>query len=170
MDIFYHSQKFEQNLKSGIVGYVGSKSSRVSQLADRLPKRIWVFKTPKGMKGSIQLIGSLLVSDQLCVAGATEYANVIYYDPFSPESVVFTDSNTPERIDEISGHFQYRFNAAFAANFSGDSGIQAIESNVIRGLETMVTDWGRCQMLERVKDPKSVQPINPFVQSGNART
>jgi hypothetical protein len=38
-----------------------------------LPKRIWVFKTPKGMKGSIQLVGSLLVSDEPRVAVKTEY-------------------------------------------------------------------------------------------------
>ncbi|MFL9914744.1 hypothetical protein PQR75_42350 [Paraburkholderia fungorum] len=51
MDIFYYWQKLEQNLKNGQVGYFGSNNTRMIQLADRLPKRIWVFKTPKGMKG-----------------------------------------------------------------------------------------------------------------------
>jgi hypothetical protein len=84
MDIFYYWQKLEQNLKNGEVGYFGSKNSKIGQLAERLPKRIWVFKTPKGMKGSIQLVGSLLISDEQRVAVNTEYPYVIYYDPFSP--------------------------------------------------------------------------------------
>ncbi|SAL80658.1 hypothetical protein [Caballeronia telluris] len=164
MDIFYHWQKLEHNLKNGEVGHLGSNNSKIVQLAERLPKRIWVFKTPKGMKGSIQLVGSLLVSDEARVAVATDYRNVICYDPFSSESVMFTDSGTPERIQEVSAYFQYRFHSAFSANFNGDAGLQAMESNVVRGLESMVVDWGRCQMLERVKDGKKVQPINPFAK------
>ncbi|NUX56193.1 hypothetical protein [Paraburkholderia youngii] len=162
MDIFYYSQKLEQNLRNGELGHVGSNNAKIVQLAERLPKRIWVFKTPKGMKGSIQLVGSLLVSDEPRVAVNTEYPYVIYYDPFSPESVFYTDSNTPERIREVSGYFQYRFHSAFSANFNGDAGVQVMESNVVRGLEALITDWGTCQMLERVKDRTKVQPINPF--------
>jgi hypothetical protein len=62
MDIFFYWQKLEQDLKNGQVGNFGSNNTRVIQLAERLPKRIWVFKTPKGMRGSIQLLGSLVVS------------------------------------------------------------------------------------------------------------
>ena len=164
MDIFYYWQKLEQNLKNGEVGFFGSNNTKIVQLAERLPKRIWVFKTPKGMKGSIQLVGSLLVSDEPRVAVNTEYPYVVYYDPFSPESVIYTDSNTSERIQEVSGYFQYRFHTAFSANFNGDAGVQVMESNVVRGLEALVTDWGTCQMLERVKDRRKVQPINPFAK------
>jgi hypothetical protein len=77
MDIFYYWQQLEQNLKNGEVGYFGSSNTRIVQLAERLPKRIWVFKTPKGMKGSIQLVGSLLVSDEPRVAVNTESPYVI---------------------------------------------------------------------------------------------
>ena len=164
MDIFYYWQKLEQNLRSGQVGHFGSNNTKIVQLVERLPKRIWVFKTPKGMKGSIQLVGSLLVSNEPRVAVLTDFANVIYYDPFAPESVMFTDSNTPERIQQVSEYFQYRFHSAFAANFNGDAGVQAMESNVVRGLEMLVADWGTCQMLERVGDRKKVQPINPFAR------
>jgi hypothetical protein len=165
MDIFYYSQKLEQDLKNGQVDYFGSSSTKILQLAERLPKRIWVFKTPKGMKGSVQLLGSLLVSDEPRVAAQTSYPHVIYYDPFSPASVMFTDSDTSQRIQEVSAYFQYRFHSAFSANFQGDAGLQAMESNVVRGLESLVADWGKCQMLERVKDRKTVQPINPFAKS-----
>jgi hypothetical protein len=162
MDIFYYWQKLDTNLKNREIGYFGSNNSKLLELAERLPKRIWIVKTPKGMKGSIQLIGSLLASEEPRVAINTQFPNVIYYDPFSPESVIFTDSGTPERIAEVSGYFQYRFHAAFSANFQGDSGVQALESNVVRGLEAMVAGWEKVQMLERVKDPEKVQPINPF--------
>jgi hypothetical protein len=76
--------------------------------------------------------------------------------------VIYTDSNTSERIQEVSGYFQYRFHTAFSANFTGDAGVQAMESNVVRGLEALVANWGTCQMLELVKDRTKVQPINPF--------
>jgi len=164
MDIFYYWQKLETNLKNREVGYFGSNNSKLSELAGRLPKRIWVFKTPKGMKGSIQLVGSLMVCDEPRVAVKTDYPNVIYYDPFSPESVIYTDSDTPERISEVSGYFQYRFHTAFSANFNGDAGIQPLEANVVRGLEAMVANWSKVQMLERVNGPEKVYPINPFAQ------
>ncbi|WP_196788252.1 hypothetical protein [Burkholderia cepacia] len=123
-----------------------------------------MFKTPTGMKGLIQLVGSLLVSDEPRVAVNTNYPTVIYYDPFSPESVIYMESGTAERFAEVSGHFQYRFHTAFSANFQDDAGIQALESNVVRGLETMVAGWPKVQMLERVKEPEKVYPINPFAQ------
>ncbi|MEX3815611.1 hypothetical protein AB3X96_36170 [Paraburkholderia sp. BR13439] len=164
MDIFYYWQKLEQNLKEGPVGYFGSNNTKILELTQRLPKRIWVFKTPRGMKGSIQLVGSLLVSETPCVAVKTDYPNVIYYDPFSSESVMYIDSGTPQRIQEVSGYFQYRFHSAFSSNFQGDAGLQAMESNVVRGFEALVADWDTCQMLDRVKNREKVQPINPFAQ------
>jgi hypothetical protein len=117
------------------------------------------------MKGSIQLVASMLVSDEPRVAVQTDYRKVIYYDVFSPESVVFTDSATPERIQEVSAFFQYRWHTAFAASFKGDAGLQAIEANIVRGLEALVADWDSVQMLERVKDRDKVQPINPFAHA-----
>jgi hypothetical protein len=164
MDIFYYWQKLDQNLKNGQVGYFGSNNTKLAELKERLPKRIWVFKTPKGMKGTVQLVGSLLVSDEAKVAVKTDFSNVIYYDPFSPESVMFTDSDAPARLQEVNQLLQYRFHAAFSSNFQGDAGLQALESNVVRALEAMSANWEKVQMLERVKDPQKVQPINPFAQ------
>ncbi|GJH14436.1 hypothetical protein CBA19CS11_36380 [Caballeronia novacaledonica] len=165
MDVFYYSQSFEQNVKNGLVGTLGSNSPKMAELAERLPRRIWVFKTPKGMKGSIQLVASMLVSDEPRVAVQTDYRKVIYYDVFSPESIVFTDSATPERIQEVSAFFQYRWHTAFAAGFKGDAGLQAIEANIVRGLEALVADWASVQMPELVKERDKVQPINPFAHS-----
>lgn len=165
MDIFYHAQSFEQNIKDGSVGLIGSGSPRIVELSQRLPKRIWVFKTPKGMKGSIQLVASLLVSEEPSVAVQTDQPNVIFYDVFSPHSVVFTDSSSLERVQQVSGYFQYRWHAAFSTSFRGDAGLRAMEADVVRGLEATVMDWARVQMLELVKDRGSVRPINPFAQS-----
>ncbi|GJH17322.1 hypothetical protein CBA19CS22_12290 [Caballeronia novacaledonica] len=158
MDIFYHSQSFEQSVKNGAVGLIGSSSPKIVELSHRLPKRVWVVKTPRGMKGSIQLVASLLISEEPSVAVQTDQPNIIYYDVFSPDSVFFTDSGTPERIREVSEHFQYRWHTAFSASFRGDSGLQAMEADVVRGLETVVADWGKVQMLERVKDREKVRP------------
>jgi hypothetical protein len=92
MDIFYYWQKLETNLKNREVGHFGSNNTKILELVDRLPKRIWVFKTPKGMKGSLQLMGSLVVTDEPQVSVQSDYASIVYYDPFAPESVLFTDS------------------------------------------------------------------------------
>jgi hypothetical protein len=162
MDIFYYWQKFEQDLKNGQVGYFGSNTAKIAELKERLPKRLWVFKTPKGRKGSVQLLGSLLVSDESKVAVNTEYPQLIYYDPFSPESVLFLDSNAPGRVEDVTRLLQYRLLRAFKSNFQGDAGVQALESNVVRELEAMCVDWGKGQLLERVEERKKVQPINPF--------
>ena len=164
MDIFYHSQSFEQTIKNGSVGLIGSSSTKIVELSHRLPKRVWVFKTPRGMKGSIQLVASLLVSEEPSVAVQTDQPHVIYYDVFSPDSVIFTESGTPERIREVSGHFQYRWHTAFSASFRGDAGLQPMEADVVRGLEAMVADWGKVQMLERVNEREKVRPINPFAK------
>ncbi|WP_053572309.1 hypothetical protein [Caballeronia cordobensis] len=162
MDIFYHSQSFEQNVKNGVVGLIGSSSQKIVELTQRLPKRVWVFKTPKGMKGSIQLVASLLISEEPTVAVQTDQPHVIYYDVFASDSVLFTDSGTLEHIEEVSGHFQYRWHTAFSASFRGDAGLQPMEADVVRGLQAIVADWEKVQMLERVKDRDSVRPINPF--------
>ena len=164
MDIFYHSQSFEQNVKNGSVGLIGSSSRKIVELSERLPRRVWVFKTPKGMKGSIQLVASLLVNEAPSVAVQTDQPHVIYYDVFSPQSVVYTNAGTPDRIQEVSRLFQYRWRTAFSASFRGDAGLQAMEADVVRGLQAMVADWEKVQMLERVKDRDNVRPINPFAQ------
>ncbi|MFM0515950.1 MULTISPECIES: hypothetical protein [Caballeronia] len=164
MDIFYYWQKLEQDLKSSRVGYFAFNSPKIGELKQRLPKRLWVFKTPKGMKGSVQLLGALLVSDEPKVAVNSEYSHLLYYDPFSPQSTMFTDSDTRERIEGVTRLLQHRLLHAFKSNFQGDAGLQALESNVVRELEAMTADWAKVQMLERVKDRKKVQPINPFAQ------
>ncbi|MDR5748812.1 hypothetical protein QCE73_37155 [Caballeronia sp. LZ029] len=165
MDIFYYWQKLEQNLRDGQVGYFGSNNTKILELKDRLPKRVWVFKTPKGMKGSVQLLGALLVSDEPKVAVNSEYSHLLYYDPFSPQSTMFTDSDTQERIGGVTRLLQHRLLHAFKSNFQGDAGLQALESNVVRELEALTADWAKVQMLERVKDGDKVQPINPFARS-----
>ncbi|WP_454872466.1 glyoxalase superfamily protein [Paraburkholderia xenovorans] len=48
--------------------------------------------------------------------------------------------------------------------FNGDAGIHPLQADVMRGLEAMVADWSKVQMLERVKEPEKVYPINPFAQ------
>ncbi|SAK82562.1 hypothetical protein AWB76_05650 [Caballeronia temeraria] len=164
MDIFYYWQKLEQDLKNGHVGYFGSNNTKILELKERLPKRVWVFKTPKGMKGSVQLLGSLLISDEPKVAVNSEYPNRIYYDPFSPHSVMFTDLDTQERIETVTRLLQHRLLHAFKSNFQSDAGLQALESNVVRELEAMTADWDKVQFLERVPNADKVRPINPFAR------
>ncbi|BBU33387.1 hypothetical protein BTHE68_71210 (plasmid) [Burkholderia sp. THE68] len=51
----------------------------------------------------------------------------VFYGPESPKSVLFTNSDTDDRLTEITELFNNRYQAAFRANFQGVNGIQEIE-------------------------------------------
>ena len=59
MDAFYYWRNYEQDLKAGLPGYFKSSSDKLQILADGQPEFIWVFKTPPGRKGQLQLLGRL---------------------------------------------------------------------------------------------------------------
>jgi hypothetical protein len=165
MDIFYHSPGFEKSINSGGIGSICATGTKLVELASRLPKRIWVFATPKGQRGSIQLIASVLVTEAPTVAVQADQLNPVFYDVFSQESVFYTDSATSDRVEQISALFKYNWHAAFSVNFRGDAALQAMEANSVRAVQAMVADWEKIQLLERVRDKVSVQPINPFAHS-----
>ena len=55
MDIFYYWKDIESDLKAGRLGYFRSSRAKLAEFQAATPDNIWVFKTPKGRKGEIQL-------------------------------------------------------------------------------------------------------------------
>ena len=57
-----------------------------------------------------------------------------------------------------------RSNRCAAISAWRNTRLQSLESNVVRALEAMSGDWGKVRMLERVKNRKKVQLMNPFAK------
>ena len=74
--------------------------------------------TPKGRKDRQQLIGSFLITESRPVSFVPKWNYNLFYDAASPGSVLYTDSASPEKIDEVSDYFNRRFNATRPINRS----------------------------------------------------
>jgi hypothetical protein len=72
----------------------------------------------------------------------------LFYDAASPRSVLYTDSDSPEKIDEVSNYFNRRFNATGKSNLHGEKGVREMEADVVRGFEKLVQDYARVQLLD----------------------
>ncbi|WP_225031014.1 hypothetical protein [Paraburkholderia sp. XV] len=59
MDIFYYWKDFVSDVNEGRIGTLGTDTDKLAELQERLPRKVWTFITPKGMKGNIKLIGSM---------------------------------------------------------------------------------------------------------------
>ncbi len=63
MDIFYYWKNYASDMKEGRVGTLGSEGDKLEELKQRLPRKVWTFVTPKGMKGKLQVVGSFLITE-----------------------------------------------------------------------------------------------------------
>ena len=148
MDIFYHWKDFALDVKEGRIGTLGSDGAMLEQLKERLPRKVWTFATPKGRKGRLQLIGSFLITDSKPVSFVPKWKHNLFYDAASPRSVLYTDSASPERIDEVSDYFNRQFNATGKFTVSGEKGIREMEADVVRGFEKLVQDYPTLQLMD----------------------
>jgi hypothetical protein len=148
VDIFYHWKDFALDVKEGRIGTLGSDGAVLEQLKERLPRKVWTFATPKGRKGRLQLIGSFLITDSKPVSFVPKWKHNLFYDAASPRSVLYTDSASPERIDEVSDYFNRQFNATGKFTVSGEKGIRDMEADVVRGFEKLVQDYPTVQLMD----------------------
>ena len=148
MDIFYRWKDFTLDVKEGRVGTLGSDAAVLEHLKERLPRKVWTFVTPKGRKNRLQLIGSFLITELKPVSFVPKWKYNLFYDAASPRSVLYTDSDTPEKIDEVSDYFNGRFNATGKSNLHGEKGIREMEADVVRGFEKLVQDYETRQFLD----------------------
>lgn len=53
MDIFYYWKDFVSDVNEGRIGTLGADTHKLAELQERLPRKVWTFITPKGMKGKL---------------------------------------------------------------------------------------------------------------------
>ena len=148
MDIFYHWGDFALDMKEGRIGTLGSDGALLEQMKERLPRKVWTFVTPKGKKDRLQLVSSFLITESKPASFVPKWKHNLFYDAASPRSVIYTDSGSPEKIDEVSDYFNRRFNATGKSNLHGEKGIREMEADVVRGFEKLVQDYPTLQLLD----------------------
>jgi len=152
VDIFYHWRDFALDMKEGRIGTLGSNGALLEQLKERLPRKVWTFVTPKGKKDRLQLVGSFLITESKPASFVPKWKHNLFYDAASPRSVLYTDSASPEKIDEVSDYFNRRFNATGKSNLHGEKGIREMEADVVRGFERLVQGYATLQFLDGLRD------------------
>ncbi|MFP3643897.1 hypothetical protein [Paraburkholderia sp. SIMBA_054] len=152
MDIFYYWKDFASDIAEGRIGTLGANTDKLVELQARLPRKVWTFITPKGMKGKLKVIGSMWITDERPANFVPKWRHNLFYDAASPKSVLFTDSGRPEKIEEVSSYLNNRFNQAFRSNFQGEKGLHTMEADVVRGFEQLVQDYEAVQFLEGIKE------------------
>ncbi|CAN7736992.1 hypothetical protein LJR034_006500 [Caballeronia sp. LjRoot34] len=148
MDIFYYWKNYASDMKEGRVGTLGSEGDKLEELKQRLPRKVWTFVTPKGMKGKLQVVGSFLITETKPDTFVPKWKHNLFYDAASPKSVLYTNAATSERIKEVSDYFNNRFNSAVRSNFQGDRGVIEMEADVVRGFEKLVQGYETVQFME----------------------
>ena len=104
MDLFYYWKDFEPDIKAGRVGRFRSIKDRLAAIQEFPSDFVWVFRTPKGRKGQLQLLAKLRWSSTPPAGFKPQPGEAhIYYDSFDDESRYFVESDTPEAIDLVSG-------------------------------------------------------------------
>jgi hypothetical protein len=106
----------------------------------------------EGMKGKLQVIGSMWITDERPANFVPNWRHNLFYDAASPKSVLFTNSGSPEKIEEVSSYLNNRFNQAFRSNFHGEKGLHPMEADVVRGFEKLLRDYETVQFMEGIKE------------------
>jgi hypothetical protein len=149
MDIFYYWKNYDEDLKTGRIGWLKSDRQKLRQLADRHPDSIWAFKTPAGEKGSLQLVAKLAWSDVARVATPkAESASTIHYDPNHPETLFYSMKATEPFVQEVSQFLRAQFPVAFRSNFQGDNGLQAMDGDFLRRFRKLISGFSPIALVE----------------------
>ena len=48
------------DVREGRIGTLGAETDKLAELQERLPRKVWTFIAPKGMKGKIRVPRSVL--------------------------------------------------------------------------------------------------------------
>lgn len=138
MDVFYYWKDIKPDMEAGRVGLFRSSRDKLAELVDGYPDFIWVFKTPVGLKGRVQLMARLRWTDTAVMplekASGQSY---IFYDPRDVESVRFVDSDRDEAIDAATAWVKRYFPASIRSNFQGENGQLALRGAVLAELNRL---------------------------------
>ena len=142
MDIFYYWKDVKEDLDANRIGWFRSSREKLAEFQDGAPDYLWVFKTPKGLKGQVQLLARLRWANVPVVAVPRKAGeSYVFYDPNDVKSVRFTNSSDAARMDAVSAWVKRHFPAAIRGNFQGENGQQALRGEMLRELSGLIKDW-----------------------------
>lgn len=140
MDIFYYWKDIESDLKAGRLGYFRSSRAKLAEFQAAIPDNIWVFKTPKGRKGEIQLLAKLRWSDK--PTGAIRISSTetcIFYDAEHPDSVSFIDSGSESALYACTNWVRRHFPSSLRGNMQGELGQQELRGTSLFELNALAS-------------------------------
>ncbi len=138
MDVFYYWKEYAADVKAGRIGCFKSSRTKLNELQEGAPDCIWVFKTPTGLKGQLQLLARLRWTDSAVmpiVRKPDEY--YMFYNPHDIQSIRFTDSGTTDAIDAVTDWVRRNLPVAIHANFQGENGQQAMRGSMVLELNRL---------------------------------
>ena len=144
MDVFYCWKDISEDLKTKRIGYFRSNLDRLKEFQDGSPDLIWVFKTPRGLKGQVQLHASLRWTDSpVGPVLRREGKSYTYHDPMHSDSAMFTDSSAPSAIDAAATWVKHHFPSAITGNFQGLNGQHAMRGAAVGEPRRMASSLAR---------------------------
>jgi hypothetical protein len=158
MDVFYYWKNYEADLKAGRIGHFKSTGEKLTEFSSGFPDFLWVFKTPRGRKGEVQLLAKLRWTDRATVALKPEPGHVyIHYDPVDRHSVAFCDSGTAAGIEATSRWVSSHFPRMLAANFQGTTGQEAIRGAALNELQRLASRFATQAFLPTAVATRDIQ-------------
>lgn len=142
MDVFYYWKNHEADVKAGRIGHFKSTADKLTELANGFPDFLWVFKTPRGRKGEVQLLAKLRWADKTTVALKPEPGHVYFhYDPADAQSVAFGDRGTSSAVEATSRWVAHHFPRMLSANFQRTAGQEAIRGAALTDLQRLASKF-----------------------------
>lgn len=93
MDVFYYWKNVKEDIYTNRIGWFRSSREKLAEFQDGSPDYLWVFKTPKGLKGQVQLLARLKWVDAPVVPVTRKPGeSYVFYDPSNANSVRFIGS------------------------------------------------------------------------------
>ncbi len=138
MDVFYYWKNHEQDIKAGRLGHFASTSEKLQEMADGQPEFIWVFKTPQGHKGELQLIGRLRWLPQPLKGFHREAGQFyLHYDARHADSMLFSDSDSASALAATTHWVSHHFPHMRSANFKGVHAQEALRGQPLKELKAL---------------------------------
>lgn len=141
MDVFYYWKDLRDDLKAGRIGRFRSSKDKLDRMRANCPSYVWIFKTPQGQKGRLQLLARLVWSNapppSFTPAPGDSH---IFYDPDDLRSVWYDDSDDDAAVERVTDWVRQHFPAAVRSNFQGGNGQHEMRGAVVQDLKAIAKD------------------------------
>jgi hypothetical protein len=142
MDVMYHWKAPVADLKPARLGRLSAHKDKLAEFQKSFPSFIWLFKTPAGAKGQLQLLARVVWADPPASDGSSAATSgqddcVLRYQVQHPKSVWFEGGDSDETIQRVSGWAREHLFEAVRGSFRGSHGQQALRGRPLQELEAI---------------------------------